>query len=239
MVLWNLEERRAQLEQLPGPAGGLQAAGDGALALLSPAEPLLDRRFFLFAPPAALYCSCNVLWLVALQRMAAPVFEMLSTLRIVLSVALACAFTQSGAQLRRHHYAALGMLGLANLVAHWGMDVAVSPRAADVLLVLLSIASSAVANMLFELLTKERFLDVSLHLQNLQLYSWGVAFNAATFAAMQIGGGAAAPLSLAWLPCANVWHVLLILVFACVGIVTGIVLKYHGGAGSVPLGLPC
>lgn len=65
----------------------------------------------------------------------------------------------------------------------------------------------------------------------LQLYTWGVAFNAATFAAMQRGGGgAAAVLSLAWLPCANVWHVLLILVFACVGIVTGIVLKYHGGA---------
>lgn len=225
-LLWRLELRSARQQQQPlDPEEPLAAKPEGG----GPSEPLLDRRFLLFAPLAALYCACNVLLLVALQRMAAPVYELVGTLRIPLSAALAWAFTASGALLRLHHYVALGMLVAANLLAvHGGGDVTASVHPLDLLLVFLSMSCSTAANLVFELITKERFLAVSVHLQNAQLYSWGVLLNGLAFLGMQHLGGAAGGLSFDWLRCANLWHACLVSGLACVGIVTGIVLKYHG-----------
>lgn len=190
--------------------------------------PLICRNLVMFAPLAFFYCIGNVLLLVALDRMAAPIYELLSTLRIPFSAALAWAFAQSGALLRLPQYTALVMLMAANVLAHWHLDIKSAPAAIDVAFVLLSQACSQVANLLFELIAKEKFRAVSLHLQNAQLYFWGVLFNTIAYICMQRGS-----LSFGWLPCAGIWHLLLVFGLACNGIITSIVVKHHGNVASV------
>lgn len=143
---------------------------------------------------------------------------------------MAWAFAQSGALLRLPQYTALVMLMAANVLAHWHLEESSAPAAVYVVLVLLSQASSQTANLLFELIAKERFRAVSIHLQNAQLYFFGVLFNAAAYILMQHHKGS---LSLSWLPCAGPWHLFLVLGLACNGIITGIVVKHQGNVASV------
>jgi UDP-sugar transporter A1/2/3 len=202
------------------------------LALRSRDVPVakeFDRHVaLLYAFPALLYSLQNISVLKALQTLDAPTFELFTNMKTVTTTIVHSLFMRKA--YTNVQWTAVFLLSLGTWLAQINLDSASSGAAAGgsgssldgFLLCFLYSCISPVAGVFTEYMLKERQ-SQSIHLQNVEMYAWGVV---AALLANAFGQGAAWPERgltagftwLTWLMVAN---------GAAMGIVVSFVMKHQ------------
>lgn len=136
------------------------------------AQRVTPRLFCSYAIPGFLYFFNNNVPFYCLLYMDVASFQVLLQLKIA-TTAIACRL-MLGKILPLYKWVALGLLLFGSILTQLEYGFALRSTSLGYVLVSIQVSISAVASVATEKLLKE--VKQSLHLQNLQLYSWGVLF---------------------------------------------------------------
>ncbi|KAI7820273.1 nucleotide-sugar transporter-domain-containing protein [Gamsiella multidivaricata] len=184
-----------------------------------------------FAVPGAIYFFNNNLTFVLLALMPAPTYVVLSNLKILTTGLFSYLFLHR--LLSPAQWVSLAILFLSTAVSQIdlerGLTLSISLQA--FLLMVLFCSLSAAASVFSEYVMKERFAKESIHLQNMKLYMFGILFNGITYVLTPSttpaaeGGGFFSDMA----PI----HVLIIMAYASLGLVTSAIIKFSGSITKV------